>query len=214
MFNSGYGEKVIAWLKNYLTDREQVVKYNGEMSAPRLVANGLPQGSKLSNLLFIIFVNDLVKHLNGVEVTMFADDTLLMVECDQTNDGVQILNDNLEVVADWMRFNFMAMNVEKCCASIINANCDNDYMKITFCGQPIKLVKSFKYLGVFIDNELNLDCHYEMIMAKLNRSIGLLRRLAVKMDVNSRKLFMKSIILPTIDYCSSYLMLRENPESC
>jgi hypothetical protein len=206
----GCSERIVAWLQNYLANRTQAVKYNGVLSGSRPVTNGLPQGSKLSNLLFILFVNDLTKHLDGVTVTMFADDTLLMISCDRTEEGVKILNDNLVIVADWMKYNLMALNVEKCCATIINATCEAGCIGINFCNQPIKIVKSFKYLGITIDNELNLECHFETLLSKLNRNIGLLRRLASKMDFNSRKLFFKSVLLPSIDYCSSYLMLLDD----
>jgi hypothetical protein len=205
----GCSERVVAWFKDYLADREQVVKYNGEYSLPRTVVNGLPQGSKLSNLLFILFVNDIEKQLKGADVTMFADDTLLVVECEKVEEGIAIMNQNLSMVDDWMRFNSMAMNIEKCTAMVVNASSDAACNGINFCDMPIKIVKSLRYLGVIIDNEINLQSHFEIVMSKINKNVGLLRRLAQKMDFNSRKIFFKSIILPSIDYCSSFLMLMD-----
>jgi retron-type reverse transcriptase len=205
----GCSRHVVNWFRSYLNEREQIVNYNDSYSCSRKVSNGLPQGSKISNLLFIIFVNDISKHLKNVKVIMFADDTLLLIECENPDSGIEKLNDDLKIVSDWMKFNTMAMNIDKCCAMVVNASSDSD-KDIIFDDSPIAKVNAIKYLGVFIDNELNMNCHYEMLLSKLNRNVGLLRRLSSKLDENSRRIFFKSIVLPVVDYCSSYLMLMDD----
>jgi hypothetical protein len=204
----GLHDSVLNWFVNYLNNRKQVINFNGNMSNETDVEFGLPQGSKLASLLFILFINDLPLHLNNARVTVYADDTVILVQAKELNVALEIANRNLEIIKDWLQFNSMMMNVDKCNAMIFNAVVtDND--KLLFDGSEIKQVRAVKYLGVYLDDQLNLSCHFEFLIGKLNQKIALLRRLSPKLDDCSRRMFFNSLIMPHIDYCSSYLLLMD-----
>jgi hypothetical protein len=199
---------VLDWFINYLENRRQVTKFNGNCSNEVNSVFGLPQGSKLASLLFIIFVNDLQLQLDGARVTIYADDAVILVRAKCLNVAMDLANRNLEIIKDWLRFNSMEMNVAKCSAMVYNAIA-SDENKIVFDGVEIKRVRALKYLGVYLDDQINLVCHFEFLMGKLNQKLALLRRLSTKLDDHTRKMFFNSLILPHIDYCSSYLLLMD-----
>lgn len=201
----GLSEKAIGWFRSYLSDRKQVTRVNGEFSSPIDVNHGLPQGSKLSNLLFILFINDITYNAPGVNVNLYADDALLFITSDDIDHASCEMNNALDVISDWLRFNRMALNVKKCNAMLIN-NDDND-IDIKIDGEIIENVESVKYLGVMIDRGLKFDNHVEMIKKKINKRVGLLGRLNNKMTHESKIIYLKSLILPLYDNCSSILMM-------
>jgi hypothetical protein len=205
----GFGEDVIEWLSSFLSDRSQVVRIDDAVSYELEVPVGLPQGSKLANLLFLIFINDLPLQLQNVKIIMFADDALLYTTADDTNEAVCTINENLTTVADWLKQNSMSLNYEKCNAMIVNASSSTNN-KIMIDTSEIKIVKAIKYLGVYIDNELKLDCHFEKLICLLRQKVGILHRTSHKLDRHSREIYLKSIILPVIDYNSSLLLLLDS----
>jgi hypothetical protein len=142
------------------------------------------------------------------KLTMFADDAMIVVESECIDEAVMIANKNLAIVDDWLKFNSMAINISKCSALIYNA-IDSEKLKIRMGGENVAKVHALKYLGVYLDNQLNLTPHFENLVINLSKKIGLLGRLSHKMDDESREKFFKSLILPSIDYCSSYLLLLD-----
>lgn len=202
----GFTEKTLKWFRSYLSDRYQRTKVNGTISEPVEVNHGLPQGSKLSNLLFVLFINDLPINVPCVDINLFADDSLLYVRSNNLKFATEAMKFALDSVDDWLRFNSMALNVKKCKMMLINGR-NTESPKIEMNGEVIEHVNNIKYLGVHIDEKLSFECHYEKLKAKLMSRVGLLRRLSSKMTNESRIVFLKSIILPHYDYCSSILMM-------
>jgi hypothetical protein len=205
----GLHDSVLAWFENYLNNRKQVTNFNGNFSNERDAEFGLPQGSKLSCLLFILFINDLHLQLNGAKVTVYADDAVILIQAKELKVALDVANKNLEIIKDWLRFNCMEMNVAKCNAMIFNAVVVASDDKLLFDGVEIKQVRALRYLGVYLDDQLSLSCHCEFLMGKLNQKLALLRRLSPKLDDLSRRMFFNSLIMPHIDYCSSYLLLLD-----
>lgn len=199
----GLIEKAVDWFKSYLTNRAQRVKVNSEFSSPIDVNYGLPQGSKLSNLLFILFINDMILNTQGVELNLYADDALLYIISDDIGEATNIMNVALDSISDWLRFNRMAINAKKCNALVLNH--DPEMINITIDDEIIQIVEHVKYLGVILDNQLNFIEHVDMVKRKINKRVGLLSRLSNKMTFESKKIFLKSLILPLYDNCWSIL---------
>lgn len=181
----------------------QQTKIKGKISEKFFITHGLPQGSKLSNLLFILYINDLPIHIPNVKVNLYADDSLIYSYGDSLQDVVNTINSALSIVGDWLKFNSMALNIQKCNAMFLNTKED---LSIMMDEKPIEIAKCVKYLGIWIDNSLSFNIHVEKLKAKINQRVGLLRRLSDKMTRRSKEIFLKSLILPLYDYCSSLLM--------
>lgn len=203
----GCDEKAIKWFQNFLSKRKQCVKINEVISDPTEVNYGLPQGSKLANLLFIIFINDLRFNLKHSKISMYADDCMIYVSDNDIDHAKAQLNDDLMRVDDWLKFNKLSLNTEKCNTMIFNDKKDESNMSIKIGNEIINRVDCIKYLGVYIDDELNFEGHYDKLLKKINKRVGLMRRINKKMNMESKKIFVKSIILPHIDYCSSILLM-------
>jgi hypothetical protein len=196
------------WFRNYLSNRSQVTNVDGNISEPLNVLHGLPQGSKLSNILFLLFINDISLHTKSSKMIMFADDALITIRSNKIENAAKLMNEDLAEVNDWLKFNKMAINTNKCNAMIINDK-SGSTVKFFMNSMEIELVNQMKYLGVWIDNKFDFQCHFNKLLAKLNQKVALLRRLSRDMDNNSKKLFFNAIILPIVDYCPTVLQLMD-----
>jgi hypothetical protein len=207
-----FGVEAIEWFKNFLSCRKQVVKINGEYSDEIDVDLGVPQGSKIANILFIIYVNDLVNQLKDCNVIMYADDTSISVTCSTVSEAAQKMNNLLKTVSDWLKFNRIALNISKCKYMVYTNKTNKNNLcdpKIEIDGILIEKVSQIKYLGVILDEKLNLNKNSENIVKKLNKKLGFLRRQGSKMDEPSRILYYKSLVQPHLDYCSFLLNMSD-----
>jgi hypothetical protein len=107
------------WFKSYLYGRSQSVYFNNDLSKPTGIDIGVPQGSTLGPLLFMVFVNDLPMYVNKGRCTMYADDTIIHVSNENVTDVSQNLNDVLTNVSEWYIANRLALNIDKSSTMLI-----------------------------------------------------------------------------------------------
>ena len=209
----GFGEKAIKWFESFLSNRKQQTKVNNVISEEVYGNHGLPQGSKLANLLFILYINDLPSHLQNVKTNLYADDSLIYVCGSNLDEMANVLRDELNVVGDWLKYNSMALNHKKC--NVMFLNVKNERLpQIKIDNECIEHASCVKYLGVWIDCKLSFDIHYQKLKSKINQRTGMLRRLNSKMTKRSKEIYLKSLILPLYDYCSSILMMLDKCQVC
>jgi hypothetical protein len=148
-------------------------------------------------------------HLNDAKVNLFADDSLIFISGNNPLELVLRMNEQLTIVNDWLRFNNMALNVKKCNAMVIN---DNAHLlpDIKIDNQCITVVNCVKYLGIWIDDKLNFDIHFNKLKSKIQQRVGMLRRISCKLTRRTKEIFLKSLILPYYDYCSSILIMLDD----
>jgi hypothetical protein len=206
----GIADNALLWFMSFLSQRRQITIVNGVKSESKQIEEGLPQGSKLAAILFVIYINDLVMNIPHAKVNLYADDSLLYLACDNLMQGEKLINDALEAMFDWLCFNSMAVNIEKCSYMIISNKPNINELNININGQKLEKVKCMKYLGCLIDDKLNFNEHYEMTKGKIYQKVGLLRRLKHKMNQHSRMIFFKSIIYTHINYVSSITFAFSN----
>jgi len=145
-----FSEECIKWFDSYLSNRKQKVKVNGIYSFEMTANNGVPQGSKISNTLFIIYINDIVKVVD-CKVLMYADDTLLSVSAKSSCEAIEKMNFELNKLQDWLRFNKISLNTKKCNYMMFNEKI-NSNLKIKIDNVELEKVDTTKYLGVLIEN--------------------------------------------------------------
>ena len=177
-----YGVRGNVWrlIKSYLTSRKQFVFDNNACSDVCNVDVGVPQGSVLGPLLFIIHINDLINSTD-LKILNFADDTLLYFKFDNTRNAELHLNNELNKVMLWLVRNNLKLNVKKTKYMIFAPN-HKKYCNINF--QPkfqdntgIEKVNQYKYLGLIIDDKLTWKAHISYLKGKLSRSLGILYKL-------------------------------------
>ena len=157
---------MLSLFKSYLSDRKQLVQINNVQSEVKDVQCGVPQGSVLGPLLFLLYINDLHEHCKLAEVFHFADDTSLLFPLSANLTDVQ---KELDVVNKWLQSNKLTLNLSKtelqCTKSIQNA--------LLMQGNELKLVDVAKYLGLYIDSKLSFKDHVAHLITRLSKLIGL-----------------------------------------
>lgn len=199
----GIKEKELIWFKSYLTDRQQIVRYKNDTSKALSLNIGVPQGSTLGPLLFMLFVNDLPLFVTDGRCSMFADDTI--VYCTDTNveDLTAKLNSCVNNLSEWYKCNKLVLNVNKTNCMIINSSVtdlDRETFEVTLSDIRIENVTSNKYLGVTIDETLTFKNHINELVKKISSKIGWLSRLRHIVSRQILELTYKVYIQPLFDY--------------
>lgn len=203
------------WFRSYLSNRGQLTKFNNETSSTVVTSIGVPQGSVLGPILFILYLNDIVNCVSRVKMNLFADDSLVSVAAKTSEEGIQIMNSELKSLSQWLRFNKLKLNTSKTKYILINGRGESPLNEVVLENETIERVCSFKYLGVLIDENLNFKEYSKFIEKKMAKKVNLLARLSSKLTYSSKISIYKSTIAPHIDYCSSILFLGKQQEiSC
>ena len=202
----GVLDKELAWFKDYLHDRTQVLDFQGVSSDPEPISTGVPQGSILGPLLFILHVNDLPNVVNCCSMLMYADDTILFYAASKVNALQERLNEELKVIDCWLPQNNLFLNVYKTEAMVFGTSpCLSNMHSFTIRvnGTSIKRVSQFKYLGVVFDERLSWNDHVKFILAKAGKRVGMLERIRYCITWHSVKIIYTSMIRPIIEYCDT-----------
>ena len=168
---------LVRWIYSYLIDRKQYVVLNGERSATCNFISGVPQGSVLGPLLFLIYINDSVCStvLDGNCISLYADDMLLyrIIDSSQDFDCVQQGIDN---IGRWVAENDLHLNSAKCKFMVVTRRRTkgNPIPELLLYGQPLERVSEYKYLGVILSANLSWTPHIEKVVTKTRRMIGML----------------------------------------
>ena len=203
--NYGISGTVLNFFKNYLSKRAQRTKILNIISSKKANDIGVPQGSKLGPLLFILYINDLPEILKKCKIQMFADDTLIYITNKSIFDAINIINSELKTVVKWLNTNLLKLNVDKTKCMLINSNSLAQNPRVKINNVDLQLVNSFKYLGVFIDAKLKFEEYYEYIISKISGKINYLKRISQNLSVFCKKCIYNTIILPHFLYCATIL---------
>ena len=170
-----YGIRGIAYnlLSSYLTNRKQCVICDGQRSSFQSVEIGVPQGSSLGPLLFNIFINDVTTSINLSKIIIYADDIVLINTGEHKDDTENSINLDLAKLYDWSVDNGLIINRQKTKTMLITPRPRTD-IRILLNNEHIELVRSFKYLGLYIEDNLKYKLHISQTLAKISRANGML----------------------------------------
>jgi hypothetical protein len=181
--NYGLRGVVYSWFKSYLTNRRQFTSVNGTDSGEAIITCGVPQGSVLGPLLFLLYINDMPNAVPGEKLRLFADDTNLFITGKTLADLNILANTLLNQIDSWLIVNKLHLSIEKTCYSIFSSpkTAIDEGIDIRVGDKRIQRVSSCKYLGVLIDEKLKWTMHIELVYKKLIRFIGIFYKLRVKL---------------------------------
>jgi len=199
-----YGVRGLAndLIKSYLTCRQQYVELENLPSDRKDISCGVPQGSILGPLLFLIYINDMHTCSKILKFFLFADDTTLLLSSEDIDSLIITINTELANLADWLALNKLSLNVSKTNYIVFSGqHIEPSKLVISLNGNTITRVNCTKFLGVEIDDQLSWKKHTASIEKKLSSALFLIRKIRYKINcVTAQKLY-DSLILPHISYC-------------
>lgn len=201
-----FSNKTIDWFSSYLTNRYQVVKIGNEMSDKQKLQTGVPQGSILAPILFLLYINDLPNCITKSNLDLYADDSNLYAVGKTTQEIQTTLQTDVDLVIKWCNNNKMALNPQKSKVILIGSAGKikkANALQITIENQIIENVESHNILGVTVDQTLSWSLHVQNVCKHMNSKLFLLNRISTYLNFDMRKLFYMAYILPIYDYCAS-----------
>ena len=177
----GIDSKIIQWICSYLTERRQHVVCDGVSSSNIHVLSGVPQGSVLGPLLFLLYIDDVASQQLSVNCTinLFADDMLLFKPINSAPD-LHSLQGDIDIIKSWADGKHLSFNPVKCkCMLISRKRRPRQPLSLSLGGSDSapEQVQSFKYLGVLISSSLSWSPHIDTVCTKARKLLGLLQEI-------------------------------------
>ena len=191
------------WLKNYFLNRFQYVDYNGSSSFYNTIKCGVPQGSILGPLLFLIYINDICNALEFLEFILFADDTNLFLSHDDLSYLNTIINLELDKLSIWLQTNKLSVNTNKSNYIVFKSRQGRQpldlNLEINKCS--LNQVSEVVFLGVVLDEHLSWKSHISHLAWKISKSIGIIFKSNSCLPRFSLRLLYYSLVYPYLQYC-------------
>lgn len=194
----GFDKQILSWIEAFLKCRMQRVRVGNSYSEWIPVISGIPQGSVLGPVLFIIYINDLV-YCGGedLNIYLYADDAKIFRYIREKED-CQFLQDDINKVVDWFNKNFMKLNIEKC--KVVSYGRDILEQKYVINNVMVERADSIKDLGVVFDSKLKFDKHIREKVNKASAMLGIIKRNFSNLSPESYVILYKSLVRSHLEY--------------
>ena len=192
----------LLWMESYLSDRKQYVSIESYSSVHKTIKIGVPQGSILGPILFLIFINDLPLSSETLKTTLFADDTTLSLAHSNYDELVPTINRELSAIHRWTIDNKLTVNVEKTELMLFTNSTSVNYSNndIALGGEYLKFTDCSMFLGVKLDCGLKFSNHISYISDKISKNIGIFSKIKDNLPLEARKSYYYSFVYPFITY--------------
>ena len=193
----------LQWFKSYLSGRSQLVQYNGYKSSLKYVECGVPQGSILGPLLFLIYINDLINDVSKVlDLILFADDTNIFFSHKDPIFLMELVNTGLQNLSCWFQANKLSINVKKLNCIIFKTSQNRQKLDFSIYDTKIDRVTETLFLGVIIDKCLTWKPHVQNLTRKISKSLGLIYKSSFCLNKNYLCRLYYSLVYPYLYYCA------------
>ena len=176
---------LLMWFENYLSQRTQYVEVDNFKSSHQTITTGVPQGSILGPISFVIYMNDMSLSCKLFKFILYADDTTLFSALDYSlsldiSTSCELIDRELSRVGEWRIINCLSINISKTKYMILHPR-QKDISHVTFeptlNGDKIERVENFNFLGVVIDKHISWEYHTEVLSNKISKYCGVISRL-------------------------------------
>jgi len=194
-FNGAEG-KTLLWFKSYLSNRYQRVTLTNNVNCQNLfstwekITHGVPQGSILDPLLFLIYINDLPKIINDRAIPiLFTDDTTILITSPNISDFERTVTTTLNLLNEWLNTNFLSINFDKThIMQFTTTNWPKPYLQFAHLNNQKSIVSNTKFLGIHINDTINWKNHIEYILPKLSTACHAMRIIKPCMSLETLKI--------------------------
>ena len=199
-----YGIRGIAhkWFESYLKQRNQFVSVNGADSGPEKLLYGVPQGSILGPLLFIIYINDLPGIYKFAKFILYADDANILITGSSVEEVYEMLKELSHMLTDWVDHNGLALNLKKTKYMVFTRQRNFDEINFTLLNTKIERKSEARFLGVIVDDKLTWSKHITVLKSKLARYLGVMYQIKRSLPISARLQIYHSFVQAHLNYCS------------
>ena len=195
---AGITGSLLRWFENYLAERKQRVLIRGQSSLWGNIQAGVPQGSVLGPLLFLVYINDLADVVD-CSIKMFADDTCLYVTVDDPVSSQIILNESLKNLKLWADQWLVKFNPSKT-KTMYLSNRNNEPPPLHFSGEAVQEVIKHKHLGVTFNNKLTWKNHVQDIIGTVSKFLDIMHKLSKDLDRKSLEIIYQTFVRSKMEY--------------
>lgn len=194
---------LLKWLESYLSERQQRVVINGQHSSWGAVRSGVPQGSVLGPLLFLIYINDITFATQSSEIRLFADDTILYLYVDNPVSNARALNNDLDLISKWASEWLIKFSPAKTKSMIMTKKKHKlNYPPLEMGGTKLENVECHKHLGVSISKDLSWNEHIENIVVNAGKCLDVLNALKFKLNRKTLETLYFAFIRSKLEYAN------------
>ena len=198
----GFRGKFLDFLMSFVKDRKYFVHVNGMNSEIKTVNIGVPQGSTLGPLLFLLYINDMAYITELLQLLQFADDSTVTYSSEELDDALTCIETEFIHILDWLSANKLIINLNKTHLMLFTNRSRPQSISINANGHIINEISQTKFLGVMLDNKLCWDAHTKYISQKVSKSVALISILKWTLPTKILKTLYYSMVFPYFNYCN------------
>ena len=201
LYHYGIRDNELKWFKSYLSNRRQCVSLNGDLSKEMEVSIGVPQGTVLGPVLFLLYINDLSNAVSDGEINIFADDVAIYSSSKCLSSLTTAMSSIMNNVSNWYKLNRLVLSTDKCSSMLISGDkCNTRKLDIDMNGTVLNQVESTKYLGVVIDDQLSWRKQTSEVCRKLAYNVSNLNKARNVLPPKVLRNVYLSTFIPVVDY--------------